>query len=108
MKKIIFAGQSLDNIKNFPAEVKRDAGFQLDKVQQGENPTDWKPMQSIGSGVQEIRISESEGIYRVIYIAKFKEAVYVLHAFQKKSQKISQPDIDIAKKAYKNILEERK
>ncbi len=108
MKKIVFSGRTLEKIKNFPNKTKREAGFQLDKVQQGESPTDWKPMNSIASGVQEIRISESKGMYRVIYLAKFAEAVYVLHAFQKKTNKTSKLDIDTAKKAYKMIIEERK
>ena len=108
MKKIVFSGRTLEKIKKFPNKTKREVGFQLDKVQQGENPTDWKPMNSIASGVQEIRISESEGIYRVIYLANFEEAVYVLHAFQKKTNKTSKPDIDTAKKAYNKIIAERK
>jgi len=108
MKEIVFVGHSLDHIKSFPNSAKREAGFQLDIVQHGENPANWKPMPSIGSGVQEIRISEAEGIYRIIYLAKIKDAVFVLHAFQKKSQKISKPDIEIAKNAYKQVMEEYK
>jgi len=108
MKKIVFAGKTLEKIKSFPDKAKREAGFQLDKVQQGENPTDWKPMNSIAPGVQEIRINEADGIYRVIYIAKFEEAVYALHAFQKKTQKTNKTDIDTAQKAYKLIIEDRK
>ena len=108
MKKIVFVGRTLDRIKNFPDKAKRESGFQLDKVQQGENPTDWKPMNSVAIGVQEIRIKDDDGIYRIIYIAKFEEAVYALHAFKKKTQKTSKTDIDTAKKAYKIIIEERK
>ena len=108
MKKIVFAGRTLEKIKDFPDKARREAGFQLDKVQQGENPTDWKPMSSVAPGVQEIRISESDGIYRIIYIARFEEAVYALHAFQKKTQKTNKSDIDVAKNAYKMIIEARK
>jgi phage-related protein len=108
MKKIVFVGRTLDKIKTFPNKAKRESGFQLDKVQQGETPTDWKPMNSIAIGVQEIRIKDDDGIYRIIYIAKFKEAVYALHAFKKKTQKTSKSDIDTAKKSYKIIIEERK
>lgn len=107
MKKIIFIARSLNSIKLFPHEAKREAGHQLDRVQRGKDPLDWKPMQGIGSGVKEIRVSDIDGIYRVIYVAKFEEAVYVLHAFQKKTQKTSQPDLEIAKRAYKTVLEER-
>jgi len=107
MKDIVFAGTSLKSLRGFPIEAKREAGYQLDKVQHGENPTDWKPMKSIGAGVREIRIKENSGAYRVIYIAKLEEAVYVLHAFQKKTQKTSKADIDTAKRALSSILEER-
>ena len=107
MKKLVFAGRTLENIKRFPDKARREAGFQLDRVQQGESPTDWKPMNTIASGVQEIRVSDADGIFRVVYIAKFEEAIYALHAFQKKTQKTSKSDIDAAKKTYKIIIEER-
>ncbi len=107
MKKLVFAGCSLENIKRFPDKARREAGFQLDRVQHGENPDNWKSMNTIASGVREIRVSDTDGIFRVVYIAKFKEAIYVLHAFQKKTQKTSKSDIDAAKKAYKIIVKER-
>jgi phage-related protein len=106
MKKIVFMGHSLHDIKKFPSTIKREMGFELDKIQNGYAPVNWKPMQSIASGVREIRVRDLLGIYRVIYIAKFKKSVYVLHAFQKKTQKTNKTDIDIAIKAYKNILKE--
>lgn len=104
MKPITFIGPSLDNLKGFPSKAKKEAGHQLDRVQRGLEPVNWKPMNDVGSGVKEIRISE-EGAYRVLYVAKYQDAVYVLHAFQKKTQKTSKTDIDIAKKAYKAIKE---
>jgi phage-related protein len=107
IKDIVFVGRSLESLKRFPQEAKRESGYQLDKVQQGEAPTDWKPMQSIGTGVREIRIREDSGAYRIIYIAKFEEAVYVLHAFQKKTQKTAKADIETAKRALKTVIEER-
>ncbi|HHX2613424.1 TPA: type II toxin-antitoxin system RelE/ParE family toxin [Legionella pneumophila] len=107
MKKIIFVGHSLEEIKGFSLEAKRETGYQLDRVQRGKDPLDWKPMQGIGSGIREIRVRDKDGIYRVIYVAKFEEAVYVLHAFQKKTQKTSQHDIEIASRAFKRVLEER-
>lgn len=107
MKEIVFIGHSLENIKNFPQAAKRQAGFQLDKAQHGENPTDWKPMKSVGSSVREVRISESSGIYRIIYVAKFEKTVYVLHAFQKKTQKTSKLDLEAANRAYRKVLEDR-
>ena len=81
----------------FPEEARHDAGYQLDKVQRGDQPGDFKPMPSIGKGVEEIRVSETSGAYRVIYLARRAEAVYVLHAFQKKTQATSRKDLAIAK-----------
>ena len=94
----------MEAIRDFPDAAKRETGYQLDRVQHGLDPNDWKPTSSIGQGVREIRIKH-EGQYRVIYIAKFEEAVYVLHAFQKKTQKTSKQDIDAAKRALKTLQE---
>lgn len=98
MKPIIFAGDSLDCIRAFPENARQNAGYQLDRVQRGLEPSDWKPMSSIGIGVREIRIREDSGTYRLIYIANWGNAIYVLHAFQKKSQKTSLRDVEIAKR----------
>ena len=105
MKDVRFCGRSLEALRGFPADARREAGYQLDRVQQGLEPTDWKAMSSIGSGVREIRIMH-EGQFRVIYIAKLVDALYVLHAFQKKTQKTRQQDIDTAKHALKQLLNE--
>ena len=105
MKGIEFLGASLKMVREFPALAKREAGHQLDRVQRGLDPTDWKPMTSVGQGVREIRI-QHEGQYRVIYVATFKEKVYVLHAFQKKTQKTSRQDLDAAKRALNEVLRE--
>lgn len=103
MREIEFSGASLKTIRKFPATAKREAGHQLDRVQRGLDPMDWKPMKTIGQGVREIRIQD-EGQYRVIYIATFKNTVYVLHAFQKKSQKTSKRDLEAAKRVLKEVL----
>jgi phage-related protein len=108
MKDVRFAGSSLDDLKKFPASARRDAGFELSNVQSGLQPSDWKPMSTVGSGVGEIRIRDEAGIYRVIYVAKFEEAVYVLHAFEKKTRKTSKADIALARARYKALAEERK
>jgi len=105
MKDIRFCGRSLEVLRGFPAVAKREAGYQLDRVQHGLEPTDWKPMPLIGSGVREIRIMH-EGRYRVIYVAKFADAVFVLHTFQKKTQKTRKQDINAAKEALKQVLNE--
>ena len=103
MKEVSFLGDSLDQIRSFPEDARQDAGFQIDKVQNGEAPDDWKPMKTIGKGVREIRIKESSGIYRVIYLANQEDAVYVLHAFRKKTQKTRKTDVDLARKRLKEI-----
>jgi len=101
-KSLKFAGSSLDDLRNFPEEARRAAGFELRAVQNGFDPRDWKAMQSIGSGVREIRIRVL-GEWRVIYVAKLADAVYVLHAFQKKSRKTNKNDIELARKRLKEI-----
>ena len=97
-----FVGPSLDNLRNFPDQARRAAGFELRAIQNGLDPADWKPMPSIGQGVKEIRIHVS-GEWRVIYVAKMRDAVYVLHAFQKKTQKTSKKDIELTRIRYKQI-----
>ncbi len=99
-KPLRFLGSSLDDLRNFPDEARRAAGFELRAVQNGLEPSDWKPMQAIGPGVNEIRIHVL-GEWRVIYVAKFRDAVYVLHAFQKKTRKTSQHDIDLSRQRYR-------
>ena len=107
MKEIEFLGNSLDNIRLFCAEAKDDIGFQLDRVQRGIEPSNWKPMSSVGTSVKEIRTKASDGIYRTIYIAKFENKIYVLHAFQKKTEKTTKSDIDLAKRRLKGLLEKK-
>jgi len=102
MKPLKFVASSLDDLRNFPDEARRAAGFELHAIQSGLEPSDWKPIQIVGSGVKEIRI-HILGEWRVIYIAKLHEAVYVLHAFQKKTRKMSKQDIDLARQRYKQI-----
>jgi len=93
----MFIDTAQDDLRDFPKEARRDAGFELNAVQNGLEPNSWKPMTTVGPGVKEIRIQDDIGIYRVIYIANFEEAVYVLHAFQKKTQKTRKSDLDLAK-----------
>ncbi len=107
MKGIGFIGASLKMVREFPAMAKREAGHQLDRVQRGLDPMDWKSMSSIGQGVREIRIHH-EREYRVIYVASFKENIYVLHAFQKKTRKTSRQDLEVARGGFKEALERRR
>jgi phage-related protein len=84
MKPIAFLGSALSDLRAFPAVARQEAGYQLERVQRGLEPYEWKPMASIGAGVREIRIRGSGGAFRVIYIATLADRVYVLHAFQKR------------------------
>jgi len=95
MKPVQFLGDSLQCLRDFPADARQDAGYQLDKVQRGLQPDDFKPMPTIGKGVEEIRIRDDSGTYRVVYTARLADAVFVLHAFQKKTPRTSQRDIAI-------------
>jgi len=106
-KLIYWVGSSREELSEFPQEARRKAGFQLRAIQRGQKPTDFKPMTIIGKGVEEIRI-ETEEAYRVFYVARFEEAVYVLHAFQKKTQKTSTKDIELGKKRYQDMVQFRR
>lgn len=94
----------MDALRAFPAVARQQAGFQLDKVQHGLEPDDWKPMASIGQGCREIRIRDAAGAFRVVYLAKLADAVYVLHCFQKKTEKTGPADLEIARKRYKELM----
>ncbi|MFM0499508.1 type II toxin-antitoxin system RelE/ParE family toxin [Paraburkholderia caffeinilytica] len=107
-KEIHWMGSSYHDLLAFPEEPRRRAGFQLGKIQAGLDPDDWKPFDSIGAGTREIRIREADGIFRVMYVTKFVEALYVLHCFQKKTQKLGPQDRKIAEMRYRAIINERK
>jgi phage-related protein len=107
-KPATFVGSSLDDLRDFPRSARRETGFQLDKVQNGEAADDWKPMPAVGNGVHEIRVRDESGAFRLMYVAKFPEAVYVLHAFQKKTQKTARRDLALTKDRYQEVLTRRK
>jgi phage-related protein len=102
IKPIAFVGSSQDDLRAFPPNVRHALGLELLRVQYGAMPLDFKPMPTIGSGAYEVRV-QLDGAWRVIYVAKFEAAIYVLHAFQKKTQKTSQSDLDLAIKRFKTI-----
>lgn len=104
MKEIVFLGTSLESIRAFPADARRTAGFEIDRLQRGLEPRNWKPMTSIGKGVREIRIREESGAFRVIYIARIADRIHVLHAFRKKTQATPKPDLDLARQRLKDVL----
>lgn len=107
-KEIRWVGSSFVDLCTFPFEPKKKAGFQLRKVQAGIEPDDWKPFDGVGSGVREIRIKDAQGIYRVMYVSKFEDAIYVLHCFQKKTETTSKHDKEIANTRYRSVLHARK
>ena len=96
-KEVVWLGDSLDRLRDFPPAAKQRAGYQLELIQDGEDPDDWKPMRSVGVGVKEIRIRCSDGAFRVFYVANRPDAIYVLHAFRKTTEKTEKHDIDLAK-----------
>lgn len=108
MKSVYFVGSSRDDLRELPEDARETAGYQLFKVQQGKEPDDWKPMSMVGTGVREIRVWEESGTYRILYLARFEEALYVLHVFEKRSQKTPQRDIQLAKERYADLVKWRK
>ena len=103
MKLIEFAGDSLARLREFPVSARRIAGYQLDRVQRGLDPDDWRPMQTIGRSVREIRIRDRSGTFRVIYLATLADRVVVLHAFQKKTQRTAKYELDLAAKRLRDL-----
>ena len=107
-KQIRWVGSAYDDLLAFPKDARKEAGFQLGKVQAGLELADWKPFDEVGAGTREIRIREASGIYRVMYVAKFEEAIYVLHCFQKKTQVTSKQDRAISAARYRAVVNVRK
>ena len=106
-KPVVFRGDSLEALRRFPELARRRAGHELDLVQQGLDPEDWKPMTTVGPGVREIRVRDEQGIFRVMYVTKFAETIFVLHCFQKKTQKTASIDVDLATRRYKELVKEQ-
>jgi phage-related protein len=101
-KPIVWLGSSRRDLRTFPVISRQLAGFQLRRVQQGLDPDDWKPMRTIGQGVREIRVHFA-GAHRVFYVATRAEAIYVLHAFEKKTQKTSTRDLEVGRKRFRAL-----
>ena len=107
VKSIIFLGNALDDLRAFPQSARRAVGHQLDRIQRELEPDNWKPMKTVGAGVKEVRVHDDAGAFRAIYVTKFGDAVYVLHCFQKKSQKTAQLDLSLAKARYRELMSRR-
>ena len=97
MNPVRFVGDTLQAIRNLPVAAKNKAGYQLERVQRGLDPQDWKPIRSIGAGVRKFRGRDESGAFRVIYLATLPEAIYVLHVFQKETQQTARGDIELAR-----------
>jgi phage-related protein len=104
VKPVTFLGDSLAALRSFPGGARREVGHQIDRVQRGLEPNDWKPMKTIAAGIREIRVRDTAGAFRVIYLATLADAVYVLHAFQKKSRGTAKRDLDLATERFKQLM----
>lgn len=103
LKPIEWLGSSKEDLRDFPMVARQRAGYQLELIQEGEEPADWKPMESVGPGTREIRIKCKDGAFRVFYVVNRPDAIYVLHAFRKTTEKTEKCDIDLAKARYKSL-----
>lgn len=105
-KTILWLRSSRNDLQAFPPDARRLTGLQIRLVQLGVEPSDWNPMPSVGQGVREIRIHTAVE-HRVCYVAKFAEAIYVLHAFEKRTRKTSKHDIELARQRYQALIAQR-
>jgi phage-related protein len=108
MKLLKFVDSSQKDLRDMPDDARHELGIELLVVQYGGEPSDFKPMLQVGAGAYEIRYSDDSGAFRVIYVAKFSDAVYVLHAFQKKTEKTAKKDIDLAADRYRKLIRKLK
>jgi phage-related protein len=107
LKPLDWLGGSLDEVRAFPADARARVGFELYRLQQGLDPADWRPMADVGPGVRELRIQTGRQ-FRVLYVAKFAEAIYVLHAFEKKAQRTPRRDLELARQRLADLLRHRR
>lgn len=103
MKSVLFCGDTLTRIQGLPSKARQDVGFQINKLQLGELPDNWKPIKSVGKGVNEIRVKAARSHYRVMYIASLEDAIYVLHVFKKKTRKTRKSDVDLTRKRLRTL-----
>lgn len=106
VSRVAFCGNSLKVLKEFPLSVRREIGVQLDLLQRNMEPSDWKPMSSVGPGVREIRVRSEDGAFRVIYVTILAGTVHVLHCFQKKTQRTNDHDLNLARKRLRDLVKE--
>jgi len=106
MKPVLWEGTSRKDLRAFPDHARARSGYEVYRVQLGLEPTDWKAMASVGDGVREIRVRAGRE-HRLLYVTKFADAVFVLHAFEKKTRKTARPDIEIDKTRYRELVARR-
>lgn len=104
VKPIKFVGKSLGDLREFPVGARSESGYQLDRVPQELDPSDWKPMPTVCGGVREIRLREQSGAFRVIYVAKLADRICVRHCFQNKTQRTAETNPDLVAKRYKQVI----
>jgi phage-related protein len=104
VKPIAFLGDSRDALRAFPERGRREAGHQLDRIQHGLDPNDWRPMSSVGAGAREVRVRTAAGSFRIIYVANYADAIYILHAFQKKTRRTPKSDLDLAAARLRELM----
>ena len=100
-KSVVWIGSARNDLLSFPEEARRKIGHQLNIVQNGGLPDDWKIFAAVGPGAMEIRVHVDGNQFRTLYVARFDEAIYVLHCFAKKEQRTATKDVDVAKQRYK-------
>jgi phage-related protein len=105
IKPVEFLGTSLEDLRAFPRGARREAGFQIDHVHAVHDPFDWKPMAAVGQGVRGIRLRDECGAHGILYVAKFEDAIYVVHCFHKKTQKVPAGDIGFARLRYRELMD---
>lgn len=110
-KPVAWVGSSYRDVRSFPADARRRAGYELYQAQKGTQPSDWKPVRAVGPGAYEIRMSTGEHggnvQHRIFYVAKFEEAVYVLHAFRKSTRRTSRHDLEVGRRRYAEMIQYR-
>ena len=106
-RPLVWLGASLDDVRAFPDDARRAAGYQLRRVQLGLLPSDWKAMTRVGSGVFEIRVRTGVE-HRIFYVARFAEAVYVLHAFEKRTRQTRSADLEVGRRRLAELMARRR
>jgi len=101
--EVVWEGDSLEVIRRFPGPARQDLGAELRRLQTGDRPLNSRPMPSIGARVYELKEQDERAWYRVIYLAKIENRIYILHCFEKKSAKTGKSNLALAKARLKRV-----